>query len=74
LAGSDAARNDVLAGVIDPDGGIVAYLVNRQSQVKQFTDQRLVIHAYDFDLLGRQAAGRHPTRPRNPFVAAKPPA
>jgi RHS repeat-associated protein len=54
LPSSDVARNDVLASVVYPDGGIVTYLVNRQSQVKQFTDQRLVIHAYSFDLLGRQ--------------------
>ncbi|HWB12930.1 MAG TPA: RHS repeat-associated core domain-containing protein, partial [Pirellulales bacterium] len=54
LPGSDVARNDVLAGVIYPDGHEVFYLVNRQSEVKQFTDQRGVVHEYLFDLLGRQ--------------------
>jgi len=58
LATSDVARNDLLASVIYPDGGVVSQLYNRQGQVKQATDQRGVTHAYDFDLLGRQVQDR----------------
>ena len=54
LPTSDVARNDVLSSTTHPDGGVVNYLLNRQSQVKQFTDQRQVVHQYEFDLLGRQ--------------------
>ncbi|HWB14723.1 MAG TPA: RHS repeat-associated core domain-containing protein, partial [Pirellulales bacterium] len=54
LPSSDVARNDVLAGVIYPDGGQISYLVNRLGEAKQFMDQRGVVHQYLFDLLGRQ--------------------
>ncbi|OYV88660.1 MAG: hypothetical protein B7Z73_08090, partial [Planctomycetia bacterium 21-64-5] len=55
LAASDVARNDLVSSVVYPDysSDQVAYLYNRQGQVKQLTDQRGVVHAYDFDLLGR---------------------
>jgi len=53
LAASDIARNDLLASITYPDAGVVSYLYNRQSQTKQFADQRGVAHAYSFDLLGR---------------------
>ena len=53
LAASDIARNDLLASMTYPDMGVVVYLYNRQGQVKQFADQRGVVHAYSFDLLGR---------------------
>ncbi|HQU46211.1 MAG TPA: RHS repeat-associated core domain-containing protein, partial [Pirellulales bacterium] len=55
LAASDIARNDLVVSVVYPDssGDKLSYLYNRQGQVKQLTDQRGVVHAYDFDLLGR---------------------
>jgi RHS repeat-associated protein len=54
LPSSDVARNDVPSVVIYPDGGQGLYLINRQSELKQVTDQRGVQHEYLFDLLGRQ--------------------
>jgi RHS repeat-associated protein len=53
LTTSDVARNDVLSSITYSDGGLVGYLVNRQSQVKQLTDQNDTQHAYTLDLLGR---------------------
>ncbi|OYV78542.1 MAG: hypothetical protein B7Z73_19610, partial [Planctomycetia bacterium 21-64-5] len=53
-ATSDVARNDVLSSVTYADGGTLGYLVNRQSHVKQFTDQNGTVHAYAFDLIGRR--------------------
>lgn len=58
LPGSDVARSDVLSSMVYADGGTVSYLVNRQSQVKQLTDQNGTVHAFDFDLLGRQVFDR----------------
>ncbi|HEX7449814.1 MAG TPA: RHS repeat-associated core domain-containing protein [Pirellulales bacterium] len=58
LPSSEVARSDILSSVTYGDGGVVKYLANRQGQTKQFTDQRLVVHAYDFDLLGRQTQDR----------------
>ncbi|HUY35939.1 MAG TPA: RHS repeat-associated core domain-containing protein [Pirellulales bacterium] len=58
LATSDVARNDLLAQLIYPDGGVVSQLYNRLGEVKQATDQRGVTHAFDRDLLGRQVDDR----------------
>lgn len=58
LPSSDIARNDVVSGMVYPDGGTVSYLVNRQSERKQFTDQNGTVHAYDHDLLGREINDR----------------
>ncbi|HEX7375606.1 MAG TPA: RHS repeat-associated core domain-containing protein [Pirellulales bacterium] len=53
LGTSDVARNDVLSSTVYADRGMVSYLVNRQSERKQLTDQNGTVHAYGFDLLGR---------------------
>jgi len=58
LPTSDVARSDVVSSVVYPDGGVVAYDVNRQSQVKQLTDQNGTVHAFDRDLLGREVEDR----------------
>ncbi|MGH7134882.1 MAG: hypothetical protein ACREHD_04030, partial [Pirellulales bacterium] len=54
LGTSDIARNDVLSATVYADGGMVGYLVNRQSERKQLTDQNGTVHAYGLDLLARQ--------------------
>ena len=51
---SDINSNSLLASVTYADGGVVAYLYNRQSQVSQKTDQNSTIHYYNYDLLGRR--------------------
>ncbi|HUY92555.1 MAG TPA: hypothetical protein VMV10_27700 [Pirellulales bacterium] len=58
LSGSDVARSDALSSMVFADSGTVTYLVNRQSQVKQLTDQNGTVHAFDFDFLGRQTFDR----------------
>ncbi|HUY90331.1 MAG TPA: RHS repeat-associated core domain-containing protein [Pirellulales bacterium] len=58
LGTSDVARNDVLSSTVYADGGAVSYLVNRQSDRKQLADQNGTVHAFDFDLLGRQIFDR----------------
>ncbi|OYV85523.1 MAG: hypothetical protein B7Z73_13415, partial [Planctomycetia bacterium 21-64-5] len=50
---SDVARNDVLSSTVYADGGTVRYLVNRQGERKQLTDQNSTVHAYSRDLLAR---------------------
>ncbi|MGH7193839.1 MAG: RHS repeat-associated core domain-containing protein, partial [Candidatus Saccharimonadales bacterium] len=58
LADSDVARNDVESSVVFADGRSVKYLLNRQSERKQITDQNGTVHAYDRDLLGREINDR----------------
>jgi RHS repeat-associated protein len=58
LGSSDVARNDVVSGMVYPDGGVVSYLVNRQSERKQFTDQNGTVHVFDRDMLGREINDR----------------
>jgi len=52
------SRQDVVSSVVYPDGGVVSYDVNLQSQVKQLTDQNGTVHAFDHDLLGREVNDR----------------
>ena len=58
MPGSDVARNDVISGVVYPDGGTVSYFVNRQLERKQFADQNGTVHQFDHDLLGREINDR----------------
>ncbi|HQU44674.1 MAG TPA: hypothetical protein PK867_17785, partial [Pirellulales bacterium] len=54
LRTSDVARNDVLSSLTYADAGAANYLVNRQSEVKQRTEQTSTVHQYSLDFLGRQ--------------------
>ncbi|HQU42472.1 MAG TPA: hypothetical protein PK867_06650, partial [Pirellulales bacterium] len=58
---SDVARNDVISSTVYANGGTVTYLVNRQSERKQLTDQNGSVHVYSRDLLARPTFDGVPT-------------
>ena len=62
LSDSDLASSLLKRFEILPDstGGSdqIAFAYNRQAEVKQMTDQNGTVHAYNFDLLGRQTHDR----------------